>query len=457
MSSQVGRKTEMNQSPQLTFTQIFRFWSPLAATWLMMAVEGPFLAAVIARMGDTAHNLAAYGVAYAFALVAESPIIMLMSAAATLVKDATSYRRLRNFTTALNLGVTLGLALLVVPPVFELVGRRLIGLTPEVARLTHLSLVLLLPWPAAIGFRRFYQGILIRGYKTRRVAVATILRVVVMAVTSLALFRFSSLPGAYVGALGLSAGVCAEALLTRYMASGAIADVLAQQPEPDAEILGYRQIGHFYLPLALTPFIGLSVHPMVTFFLGWGAFPVESLAVMPVLYGLTFVFRAIGLSFQEVALALVGKGFEHYRILRNFAAWVGAVATALLALIAFTPLSAVWFQGVSGLSPELSAFATPPLMIMAVIPALTVWISFQRSILMVGRVTTPITVATAIEAGGIFLLLGLLMAYSGLSGMTGAAMAYIFGRLLSIGFLVRPLAAVLKKNRPATDPISGVA
>ncbi|BCR06383.1 hypothetical protein DESUT3_34520 [Desulfuromonas versatilis] len=446
----------MNQPPaQLTHAQIFRFWSPLAATWLMMAIEGPFLAAVIARMGDTAHNLAAYGVAYAFGLVAESPIIMLMSAAATLVRDADSYRRLRNFSTFLNLGVTAALALLVVPPVFDLVGRRLIGLTPEVARLTHLSLVLLLPWPAAIGFRRFYQGVLIRGHKTRRVAVATSVRVVAMAATALALYRFAAIPGACVGALALSAGVTAEALLTRYMAAGAIADALAAPVDADAEPMGYREIGRFYLPLALTPFIGLSVHPMVTFFLGRGAFPVESLAVMPVIYGLTFVFRAIGLSFQEVALALVGKNFEHYRMLRDFAVRVAAAATAVLALIAFTPLADVWFVGVSGLTPELAAFATTPLMIMAIIPALTVWISFQRSILMVGRLTGPITVATAIEAAAIFLLLGLVVAYSGLSGMTGAAMAYIFGRFLSIGYLVRPQAMVLKKappGGPASSP-----
>ncbi|GAF80131.1 unnamed protein product, partial [marine sediment metagenome] len=28
---------------------IIRFWAPLAATWFMMAAEGPFLAAVIAK------------------------------------------------------------------------------------------------------------------------------------------------------------------------------------------------------------------------------------------------------------------------------------------------------------------------------------------------------------------------------------------------------------------------
>ena len=51
----------------------------MAATWLMMSVEGPFLAAVIARLPLPKFNLAAYGVAFSFALIVEAPIIMLMS------------------------------------------------------------------------------------------------------------------------------------------------------------------------------------------------------------------------------------------------------------------------------------------------------------------------------------------------------------------------------------------
>jgi hypothetical protein len=63
----------------LTQPRIFRFWLPLAATWLMMAVEGPFLAAVIARLAEPTYNLAAYGVAFSLALVLEAPVIMLPS------------------------------------------------------------------------------------------------------------------------------------------------------------------------------------------------------------------------------------------------------------------------------------------------------------------------------------------------------------------------------------------
>ena len=52
------------RSRPLTARAVAAFWAPLAATWLMMSVEGPFIAAVIARLADPTVNLAAYGVAF---------------------------------------------------------------------------------------------------------------------------------------------------------------------------------------------------------------------------------------------------------------------------------------------------------------------------------------------------------------------------------------------------------
>ena len=130
---------------------ILLFWSPLAVQWLMMGLEGPFLAAVIARLHDPVFNLAAYGVAYAFAILVESPVIMLMSASTALVEDAVSYRRLRNFANALNVLATALLLLVLTPPVFSAIMGSLLGLPEAVSDLVYGALWLLLPWPAAIG------------------------------------------------------------------------------------------------------------------------------------------------------------------------------------------------------------------------------------------------------------------------------------------------------------------
>ena len=70
----------MSEPGPITQRRILVFWAPLAATWLMMSVEGPFLAAVIARLGEPKFNLAAFGVAFSIALVVEAPIIAILSA-----------------------------------------------------------------------------------------------------------------------------------------------------------------------------------------------------------------------------------------------------------------------------------------------------------------------------------------------------------------------------------------
>lgn len=64
----------MVQRGELSQKRIFTFWWPLAVTWLMMSLEGPFVAAVIARLPGPKPNLAAYGVAFTFAMLLESPI-----------------------------------------------------------------------------------------------------------------------------------------------------------------------------------------------------------------------------------------------------------------------------------------------------------------------------------------------------------------------------------------------
>ena len=50
------------------YRRIFRYWVPMFGTWLIMALEAPLVAAVIARMDDPKQNLAAFGVAYAVAI-----------------------------------------------------------------------------------------------------------------------------------------------------------------------------------------------------------------------------------------------------------------------------------------------------------------------------------------------------------------------------------------------------
>lgn len=405
-----------------------RFWAPLQATWLMMAFEGPFLAAMIARLPDPKLNLAAYGVAYALAILVEAPVIMMMSAATALVDSRENYRRLRNFMWFLNLGITAIMLVLLFTPLWELFIHQLMGLDERVARLVWTSLAILLPWPAAIGYRRFYQGVLIRAGLTRRVAWGTTIRLLVMASTTIGCWQKTEMPGAWIGATALSVAVVVEAVASRQMARGAI-NALRSQEVGDEKVLSYRAIWDFYLPLALTSTISLAVQPMITFFMGMARFSLESLAVLPVVNSLVFVFRTPGLSLQETAITMLGRSWHNYPVVRRFATMLGGLATFGLLLIGFTPLSDLWLRDVSGLTPELVEFARLPIRIMCFMPALSVWLSMQRSLCVVTRKTQPITWASAIEIGVISLALFGAIHYGQWVGATAAAAALMVGRL----------------------------
>ncbi|MBN1424897.1 hypothetical protein JXA88_10105 [Candidatus Fermentibacteria bacterium] len=432
----------------LTQRAVARFWAPLAITWLFMAVEGPFLAAVIARLPEPTHNLAAYGVAFAIAILVEAPVIMMMSASTALVDSWRTFRRLRVFAHGLNAGITAIMLLVLVPPVYRFLTGSLLGLDQVVARLTYVSLWLLIPWPAAIGYRRFYQGLLIRAGLTRRVAYGTAVRLAGMGATALVLTAITKMAGAWIGAASLSAGVCAEALASRLMAAGP-RRALKRGHRPEEAlppVPTYTQIGSFYAPLAMTMVLTMAASPMVTFFMGGAKHPLESLAVLPVVNSLVFIFRTPGVSFQEAAIALLGRGWHNLRPVLRFSLMLAATTMTGLTILVWTPLAGVWFRRVAGLSPELMAFALTSVRILVLMPALGALQAIQRAILIDVRKTRPVTGATVTELVGITAVLMVTVRLLGMTGATAAALAILLGRLAGNIYLLPPCLSACRSG-----------
>ncbi|WP_419938176.1 hypothetical protein [Candidatus Palauibacter sp.] len=467
----------------------------------MMAVEGPYLAAVVARLPEPTLGLAAYGVAIALAVLVEAPVIMLLSASTALVEDAVSYRRLRTFAHGLNAFSTLMLLAVLVPSVHRGLMLGVLGLPEDLANLTYGALWCFLPWPAAIGYRRFWQGVLIRSGRTRLVAGGTIVRLVSMSVAALALALATDLPGAAVGASALSFGVVMEAAVARWMARDAIGALLvpaggragdaadaadpadpadpvtvSADPHDIAEIgrvgvstadpesgagteggeLRFGEIGRFYVPLMLTSLIGIAIQPMLTFFMGRAASPVESLAVFPVVHSLGFIFRSVGLSFQDAVIALLGRKDEGYEAIRRFALGLGATLSGILALLAFTPLSHLWFVHVSGLTPELASFAIPAARVLTPVPFLGVLLSLQRGTLIRHRTTGPIIIGTAAEISAVAIVFVAVGWGLGWVGATAAFTGFLVGRLMANIYLTPKVRAARRTAVGAgTDGKSG--
>jgi len=182
----------------------------------------------------------------------------------------------------------------------------------------------------------------------------------------------------------------------------------------------------------------------VTFAMGQSRLPLQSLAVYPVVSSLTFIFRSMALSYQEVAITLLDGTRDNFRRISRFAAVLGVSATLALLVMAFTPLAAIWFRQVAGLSDELAELSLRPLRLFSLIPFFSVLLAFQRSILVFGRKTRPITVATVVEVVGIIGLLYLAIRVFDLVGVVGAVIALFGGRLLGNTYMMFPVYLVLR-------------
>ena len=384
----------------LTQRKIIRFWLPLAAMWILMALEQPMLSAVIARLPEPTLNLAAWGLTFALALIIESPVIMFLTMGTALAKDRQSYRRLLQFTHIMAWGLTALHLLVGLTPLYAWIVGRLVGAPPEVIEPSRVSFLLMTPWAGAIAYRRMWQGVLIRFGRPGIVAYTTAIRLIATGIVAGIGLLTGFASGANVAALALSVGVVAGAAVSYVFARSTISDDLAVD-DPTLEPLTWSRLLNFYVPLAMTSFIVLIGTPIINLGLSRAPRALESLAVWPVINGLIFMLRSTGVALQEVVVALL-KDRDSYRQLRRFSYALAGGLTLLTALVTLTPLSGLWFTDVSGLPSNLVDLARVPAALMVLVPGLTTLTSWQRGVLIHFSRTTAITIATVIHISTLY-------------------------------------------------------
>ena len=168
---------------KLSQRYIFAFWYPLALSWLMMSIADPVVSAGITRLPQPELELAAFGVAQPIAILMESPVIYMLGTVIALVRNRSMYHLVWRFMLHLSILMTVVSAALFFTPAYHVMTRILLGLTEDVAAAARPAMQLLLLWPAAIGLRRFLQGVLIRHGYTRQITMGTVCRLATLSAT----------------------------------------------------------------------------------------------------------------------------------------------------------------------------------------------------------------------------------------------------------------------------------
>jgi len=418
----------------LTSGRIFKTWWPLAASWILMSLEGPALSIVIARLADPKIHLAAYGsLVFPLALLIEAPIIMLLAASTALCKDWTAYRKIRRFMHVSSATLTALHALVVFTPLYGLLVRGLIGVPEEIIGPGRIGLVVMLPWTYAIAYRRFNQGVLIRFGHSLTVGIGTAVRLLFDGAILAVGFTLQSIPGTTLATAAIIAGVVGEAVYAGWRVRPVLRNELPEASEP-MNSLTYRSFFQFYVPLSLTTLILLAARPILTAAISRMPNPLDSLAVLPVVTSLTFLLRSTGVAYNEVVIAhLDAKGSA--RPLRRFAFGLTAGVTVGLLLVAATPLSNLWFGTITGLSGNLVLLARSGLWFALLLPGASALQSWLRGIVLHSRRTRSVTEATSIYFVLLVVVLWAGIAWGRYGGVYFGLAAMTLGETAATGWL----------------------
>ena len=427
------RHNSMHDIKNLTTKNIFWFWMPLALVWLMMGIEQPGIAAVITRLPEIKHNLAAFGLTFALSLIIEGPIIQLLSAANVLARDKQSYTRLLHFTHISGWLLSLLHFIIAVTPIFDIIVTGIIGAPQEILELTRSTFLIMSPWTVAIAYRRLWQGILIGYGHTGIIPLTMISRLVAIILTLSIGYAFPVLSGANLGALALTNGVVAGAIVTWIFARPVVKHEVFTAPS--TALLTWPRLLRFYTPLALTSMIGLAVQPVLSVGLARMPHPLQSLALWPVLMGFTALFQTPCFSYQEAVVALLSRKGA-YAPLRRFTRILAFTLTLGFFVAATWPtVRWAWFGWISGLSENLLGHIRSPLMVLSLIPALTVIIAWFRGILVSRQHTTAISLAVLVNATVLIMAMLFLPHMLHQPGVVIVALALILALSAESGFL----------------------
>jgi progressive ankylosis protein len=420
----------MSRNHQLI--QLWKQFIPLSLSDVTMALGDPLTTTTLAHLADSRINLAAVGVAKTIAIFCESPIIMLLHASNALAPTQTSRQALWKFTLIASGAMSLLLALTAIPTIFTIVGEGWLGVTPNLSSTVRSVIMITILWPLAIGWRRYFQGLLIHSGQSNAVAQAGMIRLLVVATILIAglTFKFS---GAIVAGMSLVWGVIAEAIAATYLAQklGATkSPEIISTPKLPKDLAG---VWKFYAPLGGTMVLVWGSRAALVGIVARANDGAIALAAWPAAWGLVLVIANSTRMVQQIIIR--NRQLMPDKLLITFAITVGIACSLVLLLVSGTPLSARAIGWFIGNDPELISRVRPVLLICSIMPLLvSVQNALQGFLVSEGR-TWAVNQATWL---GATMMLGTayFAAQANLNGSIAAATGMVIGGIMEIGYLL---------------------
>lgn len=417
--------------------ELLRAWWPLTLSWLCLSFEAILVTFSLGRMPDSTVQIAAFsGIVYPVICLLESPIYALLSTANTLCEDRESYRRTLRYSLGLCAVSSVLQILFVIPPIFDFCMGSLLKTPVEVQQASYGAFLLLLPSSILVGVRRFYQGLLVRFGLASLVGRGSMLRIGGMVAFLLVCVWTHWLSGAVAGSGACLVGVSFEAVYAYRTARSAMAENLTDG-EAGVSLVTLSSFTRFYLPLAMTSLLLCLAQPTIASAMNRAPLPLESLVVWPVAWQLAVLLGAAGSALPDLTVSFLSRGMPQ-ETLDRFVRWLMVGVAMLVAVIALSPLSTLWFGAVMKISPELWGMGWWTLLGVTAVPVLRCRLNQLVGRFLYERETLPITEGMMAYLGGLALLLVVgvpVCHYWSLPGTAAGAFAATLATAAQVGWM----------------------
>jgi hypothetical protein len=286
-------------------------------------------------------------------------------------------------------------------------------------------------WPVAIGWRRYFQGLLIHSRHSKAVANAGLGRLAVVAIVLAIGFRLD-VNGAILAASALILGVTAEAILVTVSAKKLGATIAPPAEEVRGLPTDMLGICRFYWPLASSMLVVWGGRALLIGVIARAYDGALALAAWPAAWGLVLVVANATRMVQQIIIR--NRREVEQRLLIQFALSVGFACSAILLLMSATPIGGALISSFVGKDEALVQSVQPVVLLCAGVPVFVALQNAAQGFLIGDGRTHRVNVATWL---GTACLLGVAFASVafGLSGALAAACAMLIALLIETIFL----------------------
>ena len=300
-----------------------------------MAIGEPMRNYAMASLPNSGLNIASFGIAKSLANFFEAPIIMVLHASNALARDSESSKQFLRFTLIFSLLLSGLFLCLAIPNVFEFIATKIFNLSIEVSETTKQILYLIFLFPFIIGWRRYFQGLLIQQKKNKVVANAALVRLFfVIAIPLVGMqLSWSGLACAIGSLLG---GLLIESLYVTYYCFRFQSFDEVKKNTNDSLPRTYGEIFKYYFPLGYSMIVIWGTRALLVLLLSFAVDSTIALALWPIIWGLVLVVSNGTRMVQQVYIS--NKDDFSEGVIKMFNLSVALVFTIILVMLVFTQL-----------------------------------------------------------------------------------------------------------------------